>query len=371
MKHLVTGATGFVGGAIVLALLAETRDGVVCLVRAAGREEAVARLHRSLAAAATAYGQPALIGDIEARCEAVAGDVAAPDGVDAASIGRCDEVWHSAASLRYLQRDADEVLATNVEGTRRMLELAAGMGAATFNHISTAYVSGTATGVAFEEPVPADRRLNNLYERSKTEAERMVLAETRLHTRVLRPSIVIGHSRTYATFSSTGLYGAFVHFEAFRDRVRQRLGAYMTHYRAQIVADPAAELNAIPVDLVATAAVRIGRASSVARIFHLTNATPPTVADGAAAAFGLLGMSEPEMVPSRATFSSLDQGLDRGIQFFASYMKGTATFDRTNTDAACGAATLTYPLDRERLRRFGTWFVEHVHSAPDPARRTA
>ncbi|HSR26131.1 MAG TPA: SDR family oxidoreductase [Candidatus Eisenbacteria bacterium] len=362
-RHFVTGATGFVGGALVLALLEATGDDVVCLVRA-DRVVAEERLHRVLSSRARAYGRDDLLSGVAERCRAVPGDLAAGAGLDPALAEGCREVWHAAASLRYLQRDADEIMTTNVEGTRGVLDLAVRVGAETFNHVSTAYVAGQTTGVAREEPVPADRPLNNLYERSKVLAEGLVLAETRLHTRVMRPSIVIGHSRTFATFSSTGLYGAFVQFEAFRERVRERLGAYLRHYRAQIAADPDAELNAIPVDLVAAAAVSISSSGSPARIFHLTNATPPTVADGAAAAFRLLGMSEPELVRSRATFSSLDQSLDRGIQFFASYMKSSATFDRAHADAACGKGALAYPLDRTRLQRFGEWFLDH---RPAPA----
>jgi nucleoside-diphosphate-sugar epimerase len=369
-RHLVTGATGFIGGALVLELLSKTQDDIVCLVRAPDGDGAAARLRAALDAAAEAYGLP-LAAAIRERCAAVPGDVGAADAVDAARIGRCSTVWHSAASLRYLQRDAKEVLATNVGGTRQMLDLSARVDAETFHHVSTAYVAGRRTGLVREEQVPAGEPTHNLYERSKIEAEALVLADERMRTRVLRPSIVIGHSETLATFSSTGLYGAFVQFEVFRERVRERLGSYLTHYRAQIAADPATELNAIPVDMVARNAVRIGLSDSPARIFHLTNSHPPTVEQGAAAAFAVLGMSPPELVPSRATFSSLDGALDRGIDFFASYMKSSKTFDLTNSEAVCGGGAFAYPLDRALLERFGTWFMEHVERPTSRARRTA
>ncbi|HEY4027058.1 MAG TPA: SDR family oxidoreductase [Candidatus Dormibacteraeota bacterium] len=369
-RHLVTGATGFIGGALVLELLAATGDDVVCLVRAPDAETAGARLRAGLEAAAEAYGRPAAAA-VRERCVAVPGDVGAVDAVDLAATGRCRTVWHAAASLRYLQRDAKEILATNVDGTRQVLDLAARVGAETFHHVSTAYVAGRRTGLVREEPVAGDTPVHNLYERSKIEAEALVLADDRMRTRVLRPSIVIGHGETYATFSSTGLYGAFVQFEVFRERVRERLGAYLTHYRAQIAADPASELNAIPVDIVARNAVRIGLSDSPARIFHLTNSRGPTVEDGAVAAFTALGMNAPELVPSKATFSALDRALDRGIDFFASYMKSSRTFDRTNAEAVCGEGAFAYPLDRALLERFGNWFLEHVERTPSRARRTA
>ena len=106
-RHFVTGATGFVGGALVLALLDATDDDVVCLVRAADRAAAEERLHRALAAQARAYGREDLLSALAERCRAVPGDLAAGAGLDRALAEGCKEVWHEAAPLRYLQRDAD------------------------------------------------------------------------------------------------------------------------------------------------------------------------------------------------------------------------------------------------------------------------
>ena len=51
--------------------------------------------------------------------------------------------------------------------------------------------------------MPAGTETNNQYERSKVDAE-AVMADSNLHYRVFRPSIVIGHSRTLAAESSMG-----------------------------------------------------------------------------------------------------------------------------------------------------------------------
>ena len=56
-RHLVTGATGFVGAALVLELLArDPAAEVYCLVRGASMAESAARLQAALSTAAHLYG---------------------------------------------------------------------------------------------------------------------------------------------------------------------------------------------------------------------------------------------------------------------------------------------------------------------------
>lgn len=357
-RHLVTGATGFIGGALTLELLARTDDEIHCLVRAPKDSTAGARIRETLFNAAAQYGTPELGVEIERRCHALEGDVTQTlGGIRDVTGLRFDEVWHSAASLRHVRSAAAEIERTNVEGTRHVLGLARRTRAEVFNYMSTAYVAGRRTGVIPEEPSPPGGHTNNLYEASKVSAEALVLGEAEMHTRILRPSIVIGHSQTKVTFSTFGLYGALMHFIQFRDRVRSRLGAYLSHYRAQIFGDPDTPINFIPVDYVARNAAAISRSSSDEHIFHLCNGDPLTIRELMTVGFAFLGMREPELVPSKASFSSLDRALDGGLDFYASYFRFPKVFDRGHTDAACGIEASNYPLHGERLTSFLDWFV--------------
>src|SRR5690349_15247710 len=142
MTHLVTGATGFVGAAIALELLARTDDDIVAIVRP-GKAGAVARFRDALVGAARAYDRAIDVEAALARCRVVAGDVARHCcGITDEHIGEVAQVWHCAASLRYEDRYAEEITACNVEGTRNVLALAGALGADSFNYVSTAYVAG-------------------------------------------------------------------------------------------------------------------------------------------------------------------------------------------------------------------------------------
>lgn len=355
----MTGATGFIGGALVLELLAETGDEVICLVRAPDQVQAERRLRSGLRAAARAYDRVDLAEAVDRRCRAVVGDITQPlCGADGSGVGPVDEMWHSAASLKYLEKHAAEIRRSNVDGTRHALELAGRLEVPVFNYVSTAYVAGSRGGAILEEPAAPSTPTNNYYERSKIEAEQLV-AGAPMRWRILRPSVVIGHSRTYATSSSFGLYGALKSIVRFQRRVRGRLGGYLRHYRAQLKGEESTRPNLVPVDLVVRNAVRISRADPDARIFHLSNATPPTVMDACVAGFALLGLREPQLVPTTASFTALDRILDEGMDFYASYMKQSKSFDRSNTDAVCGPEASAFPMDRATLTAFLDWYLRN------------
>src|SRR5258706_16030793 len=96
--HLVTGATGFVGGGIVLQLLERTDDVILCGVRDSNGT-AQERLIASLREAAAAYELTHLVPEIERRCTAFRLDLeeeARPEAVPAIAGDRM--FWHAAAS---------------------------------------------------------------------------------------------------------------------------------------------------------------------------------------------------------------------------------------------------------------------------------
>jgi thioester reductase-like protein len=256
---LLTGATGFVGMELLARLLERTRRRVICLVRGADEADARARLRGTVAA---------LLGSCrgyEDRVVALRADMERPalglsSSVDELAAGVSDIV-HGAASVSF-DLGLEQARAINVEGTRRMLELAALCrrrgGLRSFSYVSTAYVAGDHHGRFGEHDLDVGQRFRNAYERTKFEAEQLVRAHAaELPVTIFRPSIIVGDRRTGWTPAFNVLYGplrAFAH------------GAY-----AVVPARRSAPVDAVSVDYVADGifALVMSRPAD-GRTYHLT-----------------------------------------------------------------------------------------------------
>jgi thioester reductase-like protein len=195
---LLTGATGFVGRELLARYLENDDCHVHALVRARDDDEAAARLpeHGRLSAVAADLERPGLGLDAE-RAEELA--------------ERVTSVVHCAASVSF-SLALEESRRVNVKGTGRVVDLAErcaerGDGLERFSYVSTAYVAGAHRGEFSEEDLDVGQSFRNPYERSKFEAEQLVRRRAAgLPAQVLRPSIVVGDSRTGWTSSFNVLY---------------------------------------------------------------------------------------------------------------------------------------------------------------------
>jgi thioester reductase-like protein len=253
----LTGGTGFLGGEVLVRLLERDERPVYVLVRAEDDERANERLGRLL---------ESLLGSREPwsrRAVAVRGDVTQPwlgmSSRQRDSVAeRTDRVIHCAASVSFTMGVEDQ-RRINVHGTRRMIELA-GLcarrgGLEAFAHVSTAYVAGTHPGTFREEDLDVGQAFRNAYERTKFEAELLVRERGGdLPVKVLRPSIVVGDSRTGWTPAFNVLYGPMKAFAR---------GAYPA-----IPARRASPVDVVPVDFVADAVLALARRPR--GTYHLT-----------------------------------------------------------------------------------------------------
>src|ERR1700729_4210916 len=216
---LLTGATGFVGMAVLARLLERTDRDVLVLVRAASRSQADARLNTVLASVFDAPEQH------RRRVRAVCGDLTAPGlglGADRDWIAEeVREIVHGAASVAF-DMEIAESRSINVEGTRRVLDLAEdcavrGEGLRRITYVSTAYVAGNRHGCAGEAELDVGQGFRNAYEQSKHEAERLVWSRRdRLPVTIVRPSIVVGERGTGWTASFNVVYGPLRAFASGR-----------------------------------------------------------------------------------------------------------------------------------------------------------
>ena len=204
---VITGATGFLGRELVLHLLANEPEGhLTLLVR--GRDEADAQA-RGLSVL-TAHLQGAALADATQRVEIVRADLEQERlGLDERAhdelAARTKAVIHGAASVSF-SLPIEQARAINVDGTRRVLDLAK-RARAHLDYVGTAYVAGERSGLVLESELDEGQGFRNTYERSKCEAEALVqsrMGEQSLT--VYRPSIIVGDSRTGRTASFKVLY---------------------------------------------------------------------------------------------------------------------------------------------------------------------
>ena len=359
---LVTGATGFVGAALVAELLEQTDARVTCLVRSRPGIAANDRLHRHLRQTIQDYGLTHLDDTLAERVTAAVGDVTDPKLARIADdVEHVDAIWHSAASLKYRDNDAAEIRLHNVEGTRHVVELAHALRATEFNHISTAYVAGRRSGLIAEHAVPHGTVTNNQYEQSKIDAEELV-AESGLRVRMFRPSIVIGHSRTRRADSDAGVYGFLREMERFVSSA----GDPSALPTLRIAAHTDTGLNLIPVDTVASSAVAISMSPSPSEYFHLTNNHTALVRDAIPMVCEELGLPAPTFTDDAESLSREDRLLNRYLDFYLPYLGGERSFDRTNTDAVVGHRC-DHPIGPDEQRAIVVAWRDNITAIPEPA----
>lgn len=173
MSILVTGASGFVGSAVVRLLLARG-ERVRVLLRPSSDRRNVSGL------------------DVEI----VEGDLRRPETLHAACAG-CHGLYHVAADYRLWTRDSRELYASNVEGTRNLMRaaLAAGIPRIVYtSSVATLGLHADGTPATEDSPVSLANMIGH-YKRSKFLAERAVddlVTHEGLPAVIVNPSTPIG-----------------------------------------------------------------------------------------------------------------------------------------------------------------------------------
>ncbi len=178
MRVLVTGASGFIGGAVTRALL-DRGEHVRCLLRPG----TAANLARDPLAP-----PPPLRGEVEVA----RGDLRDAESVLHAAKG-CEAIFHVGA-LYSFAAGAAEVLDTNVRGTRNVLAAAHESGARLVYTSSIATVGGMHGSKLPDERDEHRGAAPGPYKQSKFEAEEIVRAEARngLDAVIVNPTFPIG-----------------------------------------------------------------------------------------------------------------------------------------------------------------------------------
>lgn len=276
MSVLFTGFPGFIGARLLPRLLElSPEERFVCLVQ----ERFLELARRELAA--IEERQPAARG----RLSTAVGDITQPglglSADDATRLRRELTTAHHLAAVYDLAVSRELGMRVNVEGTRNVLAfLAEAQRFDRLHYVSTAYVSGSATGVFRESDLDIGQGFKNHYEETKFLAE-VEVVRSGVPATIYRPSVVVGDSRTGETGKFDGPYFTMTAMEKVPSP-----GLFVRIGSGRNVA------NLVPVDFAVEALARLSTQRETGmKTYHLTDPHPLPVIEVERLFARALGMS--------------------------------------------------------------------------------
>ena len=351
-----------VGRELLCRMVRSSSNRVVCLVRAHSQEEADARVDSTLRAM---EHQPLTVEE-RSRVSAVPGDLTL-DRLGL-SVSRWDalldvvqRIVHGAATVAW-DRPLDEVRRINVDGTRRVLELAEGAQKRgrlrKVDYVSTCMVAGKRAGLVGEQDLDDRFGFWNSYEQSKFEAERLVRERAdALPVSIYRLSMVVGDSRTGYTSAFKVLYWPLKMLSKGVFRI--------------VPADPGGIVDMVPVDYVGGAIEALSADSAQrGKCFHLA-AGPEcasTVSQMLDLAVSTLDARRPRLISPRVYFALVRPVLhavssDKQREFlrkgrvYLPYLSYQAQFDTAQARAALEPHGIRPPHVGEYFRQLVAYAV--------------
>lgn len=272
MNVAITGATGFLGLRLLGELLAE-HPAVTVLARQPSGEV----LRRLMRSCSLIGAPPRFIRELRHRIRVVTADLSEPGlGLAPSTFGelagQIDVLWHCAGDIN-LTGDLAVLRQVNVEGTRRVLELASACRRTpVLNHVSTAFVAGKRRDGVVPEAAPSDASgFENSYERSKFEAEQLVHEWAHQHrtpVRIFRPSVLVTDRAPHPQLPKHPMQ---VLVEQAETAIKLVGAAGPAQVR--VVGDPDAWLNLLAVDDAARLMAQLGRTRPARLVdtFHIAH----------------------------------------------------------------------------------------------------
>ncbi|SEH89334.1 Nucleoside-diphosphate-sugar epimerase [Halobacillus karajensis] len=320
MNILITGATGFLGKQLTLKLLSEGHH-----VYAMVRDNRKGTNLMEEVATETKQNLHTIEGDLSKELA----------GVNEDSLlllkGKIHAVYHSAAYLSFDENEREKTFKVNLDGTKHILELAKQIRASAFYYISTAYTLGLKRH-ATEQLHPTDQPFVNGYEESKCHAEHLVSHfDGGFNTKIFRPSIIIGDSKTGEADTSFALYGVIRGLEILKRRTSRKSELQNRTYK--FLCREETSQNFVPVDYVVKVLIAALKTNHPASIYHITNPNPPTNRMLFEMIKEKLAFPNIEMVPSDydGELTKEEQMFNAPMSVFRPYWNKNLHFDDSNT----------------------------------------
>lgn len=375
---MLTGATGFLGSHLALALLDRGYD-LILPCRPNTELNAWERIAQRLAWFGYDINTNPRCRIIEAHLEKE--KLGLDDNEYDALAVSVDQIIHCAAETSFAERNRPKVEAANILSLRNVLGLAKACGCSLFHLVSTAYVAGTRQGPCHED-LTEPPGFHNVYEESKHAAEREAFdtcREAGIRLNIFRPSIVFGNSRDGRSFRFNALYypmrlidylrGLFL--RDIRDNgghhtlsmgVRcGKNGRLSLPVRIEYGSDES--LNVVPIDYFVVAALTLIQESREGGIYHIVNPEPvpmPRIIEYARRFFDIEGIRPvPHGEYVKDPPGPLETLVKRQLSAYLPYMRDRRQFLQENASAKLEPQGIRCPpFDYAYFERCIRWAIK-------------
>ncbi len=242
------------------------------------------------------------------------------------------DFFHFAASLKYSERDKEQICKTNITGVENSIKTFQKYAkpGSRFFYISTAYSCGKTTNVFKEKFYDNEdmTKFRNYYEKSKREAENIVrkyIDESSLDAYVIRLSQVVGDSETGVVKTDYGVFD-------FVKRVYNFTRKY-PDTTIRLIVNPDATQNLIPINNVVDYFMKLVNITQLPEVINFVSKTSIKNDDIAKSLCDILPINLIQDVSvKKEELNELERMVAAGMAFTIEYANLNLEFETTTLD---------------------------------------
>ena len=353
-KILLTGVTGLVGSAFVVALLREKpTERFVCLVRSNGGGTAEERAAKVLREQCEFDGCPEFADKVLEAVEVIDGDVVDIVPEELAKLDMLkdvDRVFHCAADVNLGKDPTGKTFKINYTGTVNMVKLSQLLKVKELHYVSTAYVAGKISGRAMEEQA-LDSGFNNPYEESKFKAEFLV-RNSGIPFSVYRPAIVTGRRSDGRIRKPLAFYRILEFLCKIKSHQSTKRGLNPADWMPMginFATVPSEHVYFVPIDYVQEAITALFQKPVTNTAYHITGDSPVTTKQIENSICKVLRLDEVSVGMENKSDSANSELMSRFIGDLYPYFSSDIVFDQSNVRKALGDSILDWEYGQKSL----------------------
>ena len=353
-KIFLTGITGLVGSAFVVALLRERQDcEFVCLARKSAVKSARQRTEEIIRDECKFDGCPELADRILSKVSVIEGDVVDLDPVEMAKnplLEGVNVVFHCAADVNLGQDPTGRTFRINYQGSKNIVELAKLLKVKELHYVGTAYIAGRLVGRAIEDN-PIDSGFNNPYEESKYKAE-MLVRNSGIPFSIYRPSIITGRRSDGRIRKPLAFYRILEFLGKLKSHRCSKLG--VPHVQPvdlgiNFATIPSEHGYFVPIDYVQEAITALFQRPVENPAYHGAGESPLTTRQIQDAVCGVLRLEGVSIDPNEDSPNMDNKLMSRFLGDLFPYFSSDIVFDQSNVRKALGDKILDWEYGTKGL----------------------